>query len=147
MKFMMLMIPKIYQPDTPAAERPGEGFTPPADAIAKMMKYNAELAKAGVLVSIDGLHPIANGARVSYAGGKPKVTDGPFTESKEVIGGYWVIHVASKEAAVEWARRIPANEGDIVEVRQVFEMAGSPAEAQNAAEVAIVREHLESKKR
>ena len=102
----MMMIPRVYQPDTPAAERAGEGFAPPADAVAKMMKYNEELAKAGALISLDGLHPLANGARVHFAGGKAKVTDGPYIESKEVIGGFWMIQVKSKDEAVEWARRI-----------------------------------------
>src|SRR4051794_16982451 len=97
MKFMMMMIPRVYQPGTPASERAGEGFAPSADAIAKMMKFNEELAKAGALVALDGLHPIAKGARVAFSGGKPNVTDGPFIESKEVIGGYWIIQVKSKE--------------------------------------------------
>src|SRR6201998_932706 len=99
MRFLMMMIPRVYQPDTPPAERAGEGFTPPADAVARMMKYNEELAKAGALVALDGLHPGAKGARVSFAGGKAKVTDGPFVESKEVIGGYWIIQAKSKEEA------------------------------------------------
>src|SRR6185436_4104475 len=104
MRFLMMMIPRVYQPDTPAAERAGEGFAPPADAVAKMMKYNEELAKAGALISLDGLHPVTKGARVSFKGGKPNVTDGPFIESKEVIGGFWIIQVKSKEEAVDWAR-------------------------------------------
>src|SRR6266700_2559060 len=113
MKFMMMMIPRVYQPDTPAAERAGEGFAPPADAVAKMMKYNEELTKAGALVALDGLHPLAKGARISFGGGQPMVTDGPFIESKEVIGGYWIIQVKSKDEAVEWARRVPAAKGDV----------------------------------
>ena len=92
----MMMIPRVYQPDTPAAERAGDGFVPPADAVAKMMKYNEELAKAGALVSLDGLHPLAKGARVSFKGGKNTVTDGPFIESKEVIGGFWMIQAKSQ---------------------------------------------------
>src|ERR1043165_8071179 len=99
MRFLMMMIPRIYQPDTPAAERAGEGFAPPAEALEKMMKYNEVLTKAGSLISLDGLHPIAKGARVSFGGGKPKVTDGPFIESKEVIGGYWIIQVKTKKEA------------------------------------------------
>lgn len=120
MKFMMFMIPKIYQPETPAEEQAGEGHTPSAEEVEPMMKFNEELAKAGALISLDGLHPLAKGARVSFKGENPTVTDGPFIEAKEVIGGYWVIDVNSKEEAVEWARKCPADEGDVIEIRQVF---------------------------
>ena len=72
-----------------------------------MMKYNEELQKAGVLLALDGLHPPSMGARVSFSGGKPTVTDGPFAEAKEVLGGYWMIQVKSKEEAIEWASRCP----------------------------------------
>jgi len=138
----MMMIPRVYQPDTPAAERAGEGFTPPADAVAKMMKFNEELAKAGALVALDGLHPVAKGARVSFNGGKPKVTDGPFIEAKEVVGGYWIIQTKSKEEAVEWARRVPAAEGDVIEIRQIFEMSDFPPDVQEAADSPLVREQI-----
>src|SRR5258708_37193891 len=97
MKFMLLMIPRVYQPATPPAERAGEGFAPPAEAVAKMMKFNEELAKAGALIALDGLHPAAKGARVAFSAGKPKTTDGPFIESKEVLGGYWIIKTKSKD--------------------------------------------------
>ncbi len=134
MRFMMFMIPKVYQPDTPPAERAGEGFAPPAESVARMMKFNDELAKAGALISLDGLHPISRGARVAFSGGKPRVTDGPFIKAREVIGGYWMIDVKSKEEAVEWAKRVPAEDGDIIEVRQVFEMSEFPPEVQKAAD-------------
>ncbi len=137
-----MMIPRVYQPDTPAAERAGEGFIPPADAVAKMMKYNEELAKAGALVALDGLHPVAKGARISFSGGKAKVTDGPFIESKEVLGGYWIIQVKSKEEAVEWARRVPAAEGDVIEVRQIFEMSDFPDDVKKAADSSVVVEQI-----
>src|SRR5215469_11816129 len=113
MRFLMMMIPRVYQPDTPPTERAGEGFTPPADAVAKMMKYNEELAKAGALLALEGLHPVSKGARVKFAGGKSQVTDGPYIESKEVVGGYWIIQVKTKQEAVDWARRVPAAEGDV----------------------------------
>ena len=142
MRFLMMMIPRVYQPDTPAAERAGEGFAPPADAVAKMMKYNEELAKAGALVSLDGLHPVAKGARVSFKGGKATVTDGPFIESKEVIGGFWMINVKSKEEAVEWARRVPAAEGDVIELRQVFEMSDFPEDVKKAADNPTVNKQI-----
>ena len=115
MRFMMLMIPKGYEKAAP-------GAMPDAKAIAAMMKYNESLQKAGVLLSLEGLHPPSMGARVSFAGGKPKVTDGPFAEAKEVLGGYWMIQVKSKEEAIEWAKRCPASENEIIEIRQVQEI-------------------------
>ncbi len=142
----MMMIPRVYQPDTPAAERAGEGFMPPAEAVQKMMKYNEELAKAGALISLDGLHPVAKGARVAFAGGKAKVTDGPFIESKEVIGGFWMIQTKSKEEAVEWARRVPAADGDVIELRQVFEMSEFPEDVKKAGDSPLVREKLGQQK-
>src|SRR5262249_17729333 len=142
MRFLMMMIPRVYQPDTPAAERAGEGFAPPADAVAKMMKYNEELAKAGALLALDGLHPVSKGARVAFAGGKAKVTDGPYIESKEVVGGYWLIQTKSKQEALESARRVPAAEGDVIELRQIFEMSDFPEDVQKAAENPIVREQI-----
>jgi len=98
-----------------------------------MMKYNESLQKAGVLLALDGLHPPSMGARVSFSGGKPKVTDGPFTEAKEVLGGYWMIQVKSKEEAVEWAKRCPASDNEVIEVRQVQEFSDFPADVQEAA--------------
>ena len=139
----MMMIPRVYQPDTPAAERAGEGFAPPAEAVAKMMKYNEELAKAGALLALDGLHPVAKGARVSFSGDKAKVTDGPFIESKEVLGGYWIIQAKSKQEAVEWARRVPAAEGDVIEIRQIFEMSDFPDDVKKAADNPTVREQIQ----
>src|SRR5438132_6556222 len=98
-----------------------------------MMKYNEALKDAGVLITLDGLHPPSVGARVSFATGKPLVTDGPFTEAKEVLGGYWMIDVKSREEAIEWASRCPAAPNEIVEVRQVQELADFPPDVQAAA--------------
>ncbi len=126
MRFMMLMIPKGYEKAAPDA-------MPDPKAVQAMMKYNESLQKAGVLLALDGLHPPASGARVSFAGGKPKVTDGPFIEAKEVIGGYWMIQVKSKEEAIEWACRCPASENETIELRQVHEMSEFPPEIQKAA--------------
>jgi hypothetical protein len=98
-----------------------------------MMKYNESLQKAGVLLALDGLHPPSMGARVSFSGGKPQVTDGPFTETKEVVGGYWMIQVKSKEEAIEWAKRCPGSENEVIEVRQVQEFTDFPADVQKAA--------------
>lgn len=126
MRFMMLMIPKGYETAAP-------GTTPPADAVAAMMKYNESLQKAGVLLGLDGLHPPSAGARVEFAGGKPKVIDGPFIESKECVGGYWMIQVRSKEEAIEWARRCPGSANEVIEIRQVQEMSDFPEDVQKAA--------------
>ena len=126
MRFMMLMIPQGYEAAAP-------GTMPPAEAVAAMMKYNEALKEAGVLVTLDGLHPPSMGARISFADGKPVVTDGPFIEAKEVIGGYWMIEVASKEEAIEWAKKCPASSNETIELRQVQEMADFPADVQEAA--------------
>src|SRR5467141_3256254 len=126
MRFMMLMIPKGYEKAAP-------GTMPEAKAVAAMMKYNESLQKAGVLLALDGLHPSSMGARVSFSGGKARVTDGPFTEAKEVLGGYWMIQVKSKEEAIEWAKRCPGSDNEVIEIRQVHEMADFPPDVQEAA--------------
>ena len=126
MRFMMLMIPKGYEKAAP-------GTMPDAKAVAAMMKYNEELQKAGVLLALEGLHPPSMGARVAFAGGKPKVTDGPFIETKEVLGGYWMIKVGSKQEAIEWASRCPGSDNELIEIRQVQEMSDFPADVQEAA--------------
>ena len=126
MRFMMLVIPKGYESAKP-------GTVPEAKAVEAMMKYNESLQKAGVLLALDGLHPPSMGARVSFQDGKPKVTDGPFSEAKEVLGGYWMIQVKSKEEALEWAKRAPMSDNEIIEVRQVQEMADYPPDVQQAA--------------
>ena len=123
MRFMMLMIPKGYE-----SARPGE--MPSADAVSAMMRYNESLKKAGVLLSLDGLHPPAMGARVTFPNGKPVVIDGPFAEVKEVLGGYWMIQVRSREEAIEWAKRCPAGSNETIEIRQVQELADFPADVQ-----------------
>jgi len=126
MRFMMLMIPLGYE-------------TAPADVqldperVAAMMRYNEALKDAGVLITLDGLHPPSTGARVSFAGGVPLVTDGPFAEAKEVLGGYWMIDVKSRDEAIAWAKKCPASENEIIEIRQVQEMADFYDEVQEAA--------------
>lgn len=124
----MMMIPRGYQPGTPASERPGEGYVPTLEELAPMGRFNDEMEAAGVLVTVDGLHPLSKGARVSFAKGVPTVTDGPFIECKEVIGGFWIIEAASKEEAVGWARRCPAGDGDVIEIRPVWEISELPAD-------------------
>lgn len=126
MRFMMLMIPKGYESAAP-------GTMPDAKAIAAMTKYNQTLKDAGVLITLDGLHPPSMGARVSFATGEPVVTDGPFTEAKEVLGGYWMIEVASRAEAIAWAKKCPASANEIIEIRQVQEMSDFPPNVQEAA--------------
>lgn len=124
MRFMMLMIPKGYETAPPG--------TVPEDVerIAAMMKYNEAMQQAGILLACDGLHPPSMGARVSFPNGRPVVTDGPFAESKEVLGGYWMIQVASRQDAIDWAKRCPATENEVIEIRQVQEMEDFPDTAQ-----------------
>ena len=126
MRFMMLMIPKGYETAAP-------GTVPDAKAVEAMMRYNEQLQKAGVLVALDGLHPPSMGARVSFSKGKPMVTDGPFAEAKEVLGGYWMIRVNSRAEAIEWAKKCPGGDNEVIEIRQVQEMADFSPEVQAAA--------------
>ena len=126
MRFMLLVIPKGYESAKP-------GTAPDAKAVARMMKYNESLQKAGVLLALDGLHPPSMGARVSFQSGTAKVTDGPFAEAKEVLGGYWMIQVKSRDEALEWAKRAPMADNEVIEVRQVMEMADFPPDVQEAA--------------
>jgi hypothetical protein len=123
MRFMMFMYPGIEEED----------WTPSAEDVAAMSRYNEELRKAGMLLGLDGLHPPAEGARVNFAGGEVSVTDGPFAEAKEVVGGYWLIQARSKQEAVEWASRCPG-ENCAIEVRRVYEMEDFPQDVQEAAE-------------
>src|SRR5262249_35632497 len=126
MRFMMLMIPLGYE------SAPADVQLDP-ERVSAMMRYNEALKDAGVLITLDGLHPPSMGARVSFATGKPIVTDGPFTESKEVLGGYWMIDVASRAEAIEWAKKCPASENESIELRQVQEMTDFPEDVQKAA--------------
>jgi hypothetical protein len=126
MRFMMLMIPKGYEKAAP-------GTMPDVKAVEAMMKYNEDLVKAGVLLSAEGLHPPSMGARVEFAGGKPKVIDGPFIETKEVLGGFWMIQVKSKQEAIDWAKRCPGSSNEVIELRQVQEMSDFPEDIQQAA--------------
>ncbi|MGB9068412.1 MAG: YciI family protein [Candidatus Acidiferrales bacterium] len=130
MRFMMIMFPGGYENAKP-------GTIPDLKAMEAMGKYNEQLQKAGVLLALDGLHPPAMGARVSFKGGKSKVTDGPFPEAKEVVGGYWMIQVKSREEALEWASRIPGSDNERVEVRQVMEMTDFPLDVQKKFEQQI----------
>jgi hypothetical protein len=119
MQFLMLMIPAVYQPGSKVEP----GFVPDPDKVAAMGKFNEEFGKAVKILSLNGLHPQATGARVSYSKGKPVVTDGPYIETKEVLGGYWHVEAKSKEELVEWAQRCPAEPGDVIEIRQIFDLS------------------------
>ena len=125
MRFMMIV--KANQ-DSEAGQMPSE------ELLSAMGKYNEQLMQAGVLVDLAGLHPSSKGARVKFSGGKQTIIDGPFAETKELIGGYWIIKVKSREEASEWAKRVPAphgegNEGEI-ELRQIFDLEDfTPSEA------------------
>ena len=124
MRFMMIMFPKDYQDAKP-------GWVPDLKGIETMRKYNEQLQKAGVLLALDGLTPPSTmSARVTFNSGKSTVTDGPFTEAKEVVGGYWVIEVKSREEALEWASRIPGRDNEMVEVRRLFDITDFPADVQ-----------------
>ena len=133
MRFMMLMIPKGYEKAAPDA-------APPREAVEAMMKYNESLKKAGVLLSLDGLHPPSDGVRLRRSGGELKVTDGPFAEAKEAVGGYWILQVKSKAEAIEWASRCPAvqsyapDDVAVIELRQLQELSDFPPELRAVVE-------------
>jgi hypothetical protein len=124
MRYMMFMKvdPAVYDRD-PASE---------TDAYAAMGRYNEELTKAGVLLALDGLQAPGAGARVEFGAGGATVVDGPFAEAKEVVGGYWVIDVKSHDEAVEWARRVPARDGEAIDLRPIFEVGDYDPEALEA---------------
>jgi hypothetical protein len=114
MRFMVLV---KANPQSEAGEMPSE------ELLTAMTKYNEELVNAGVMLAGEGLHPSSKGARVRFGAGQPAVIDGPFTETKELIAGYWLIQVKSLDEAVEWVKRVPNpdNEESEIEIRQVFE--------------------------
>ena len=126
MRFMILMIPGGYQDAAP-------GAMPDAKAVEAMMKYNESLRQAGVLLTLDGLHPPSMGARIIFSGGRPVVIEAPFPGVNEVLGGYWMIQANSKEDAIAWACRCPASANEILEVRQVQEFSDFPPDVQEEA--------------
>jgi hypothetical protein len=122
MHFMMLMIPEVYRGNKPL----DPGFVPDAKQIEEMTRFNEEMGKSVTILSLNGLHPLNGGARVAFGKGKPVVTDGPFIEAKEVLGGYWLVEAESQDELVKWAQRCPAMEGDVIEIRQIFGEADFP---------------------
>jgi hypothetical protein len=124
MRFALLMIPNQDSGD----------WTPSPEAVKAMGQYNQQLTEAGILLSLDGFHPTSKGTRVWFAdGSEPMITDGPFDTPQQTIGGYWLIDVHAQDEAAEWASRCPAGDGDVIEIRQVFEMSDFPPEVQAAA--------------
>ena len=125
MRFMMIIYPN---------EQAEAGVMPTAQEVSAMMVFNKELIDSGKLLSADGLHPSSRGARVRFKDGKPTVTDGPFTQTREVLGGYWIIQVDSKEEAIEWAKRVPLmDDQSFLELRQIFDPEDFPADVRKAA--------------
>ena len=126
MRFMMIMFPP---------KRAETGVMPEDTKIfEEMNRYNEELQKAGVLLALDGLQPTSKGARLVLDNGKKKLVDGPFTESKEIVGGYWMIQVRSRDEALAWLQKVPLEPGSFVELRQVFELSDFPEAMQKIAE-------------
>jgi hypothetical protein len=123
MRYMMTILRDNYESTKPAEIKDTKAFE-------EMGKFNDQLRKAGILLAMDGLTPPSMGARVTYKGGKAKITDGPFPEAKEVIGGYWIIEANSLEEALEWASRAPCMEPATVEVRRIVEISDFDPELQ-----------------
>ena len=119
MQFMMLMIPAVYQ----GRQKLDSGFVPNLEQLEAMKKFNEEMVKEIKIVSMNGLHPLSMGARVAFGKGKPIVTDGTFIEAGNVLGGYWIVEADSKEQVVKWAERCPADPGDVIEIRSIFDEA------------------------
>jgi len=119
MRFMVMV---------PASKESEAGVMPDQKILADMGKFNEEMVKAGVMLAGEGLQPTSKGARIKFSGGKTAVIDGPFTESKELIAGFWIIQVKSKEEAIAWMKRAPFGDGVMLEIRQIFEPADFGAE-------------------
>lgn len=121
MRFLVLMIPAVYQPKNGQPVDPH--FEPDPEMLAKMGRFNDELKQAGVLLSVDGLEPLTTGVRLSFSGGKPSLTDGPQLHAQDIVGGYWLLKAPSKQEVIDWMKRCPAEPGDVIEIRQVAEIA------------------------
>ena len=128
-----------------ADKKTESGVLPSKELVVAMGKFNEAMAKAGVMLAGDGLQPSSKGARVTFSGAKRTVSEGPFPEAKELIAGYWMIQVKSKQEAIEWAKRVPFADGEVVEIRQVFEASDFPPEilpAKDAAREEDLRREL-----
>jgi hypothetical protein len=139
MRFMMLV---------KASKDSEAGALPSKELLAAMGQFNEEMAKAGVLLAGEGLQASSKGARITFSGSKRTVTDGPFAETKELLAGFWMIQVKSKAEAIAWASRVPFADGEVVEVRQVFEASDFPADVfppEDAAREEELRQELQRK--
>jgi hypothetical protein len=139
MRFMMLV---------KASKESEAGMLPSQELIAAMGQFNEEMVKAGVLIAGEGLQASSKGARLTYSGSKRSVTDGPFAETKELLAGFWMIDVKSKADAIAWASRVPFTDGEVVEVRQVFEASDFPSDVmppEEAAREERLRDELQRK--
>ena len=139
MRFMMLV---------KASKDSEAGALPSKELLAAMGQFNEEMAKAGVLLAGEGLQASSKGARITFSGSKRSVTDGPFAETKELLAGFWMIQVKSKAEAITWASRVPFADGEVVEVRQVFEASDFPADVfppEDAAREEELRQELQRK--
>jgi hypothetical protein len=139
MRFMMLV---------KASKESEAGALPSKELLAAMGQFNEEMAKAGVLLAGEGLQASSKGARITFSGSKRSVTDGPFAETKELLAGFWMIQVKSKAEAIAWASRVPFTDGEVVEVRQVFEASDFPADVfppEDAAREEELRQELQRK--
>lgn len=138
MRFMVLMYP---------GEKAESGRMPDEQAMSAMMAFNESLANSGAMLSGDGLRPSSYGARITRSGGKPKVTDGPFAESKELLGGYWMIQAPSKAEAVRLFSNCPIEDDERLEIRQVYEMSDFDVDGDLAAQVERVSAVIEENNR
>ena len=139
MRFMIMV---------PASKESEAGVLPDGKLLAEMGRFNEEMVKAGVMLAGEGLHPTSRGARIAFSGGKSTVIDGPFTESKELIAGYWLIQAKSKDEAIAWMQRAPFGEGVVLEIRQVFDAADfapSDPTGEHRAKEAELRERVASR--
>ena len=139
MRFMMLV---------KASKESEAGMLPSQELIAAMGQFNEEMVKAGVLIAGEGLQASSKGARITYSGSKRSVTDGPFAETKELLAGFWMIDVKFKADAIAWASRVPFTDGEVVEVRQVFEASDFPSDVmppEEAAREERLRDELQRK--
>jgi len=132
MRFLVFMIPTVYQLKN--GQVPGEDFSPDEQQMAEMSKFNDALKHAGALLAVDGLHPLTMGARLAFSeDDEPSFTDGPMIHAEDVVGGYWMLQAQSKQQVVDWMKRCPAQDGDVIEIRQVAEMTDFPPDVQAAA--------------
>ena len=132
MRFLVFMIPAVFQPKNGRQTDPD--FAPDAEMMTKMSRFNKELKQAGALLAVDGLQPLTLGVRLAFSEEEETtVTDGAAIDAKEVVGGYWLLQAESIRRVVEWMKRCPAQDGDVIEIRQVAEVTDFPADVQAAA--------------